>query len=75
MIKEARHNGSRPIDISRVLAYLGYDMNAPMVGRAEAINKKAMERLTRPKDKTDAQKAADAARLRDMEFENLADPR
>ena len=75
MIREARNNGSRPLDIGRLLAYLGYDMNAPMIGRAEGINKKAMERLTRPKPKTDAQKAADAAKLKDMEFENMPEPK
>jgi hypothetical protein len=63
MIKEARNNGSRPIDISRLLSYLGYDMNTPIIGRAEAVNQPALDRLTAPKPKTDAQKAADAAKL------------
>jgi hypothetical protein len=62
MIKEARNNGTRPIDIGRLLAYLGYDMNTPLVGRAEGVNKKALDALTRPKPKTDAQKAAEAAK-------------
>jgi hypothetical protein len=64
MIREARQNGSRPIEIGRLLSYLGYDMNAPMVGQAEGINAAAMRRLTERKTpKTDAEKAADAARL------------
>jgi hypothetical protein len=62
MIREARQNGSRPIEIGRLLSYLGYDMNAPMVGQAEGINSSALKRFTAPKPKTDAQKAADAAR-------------
>jgi len=62
MLREARQNGSRPIDIGRLLSYLGYDMNAPIVGRAEGVNKSALKRFTDPKPKTDAQKAAEAAK-------------
>jgi len=75
MIKEARNNGSRPLDITRLLAYLGYDMNAPMLGRAEGINNKAMERLTRPKPKSDAQKAADASKGQETESESMPEPK
>ncbi len=46
MIKEARAFGIRPITIGRLLAYLGYEMGAPLVGRAEAVNAKALQRLT-----------------------------
>ena len=46
MIKEARSFGIRPITISRLLAYLGYEMGAPVVGRAEAVNTRALNRLT-----------------------------
>jgi len=46
MIKEARSFGIRPITIGRLLAYLGYEMGAPLVGRAEAVNAKALQRLT-----------------------------
>jgi hypothetical protein len=46
VIKEARANGIRPMLIERLLAYLGYDMNAPVVGRAEGIDNNAMRRLT-----------------------------
>ncbi len=46
VIKDARINGIRPMLIERLLAYLGYDMNAPVVGRAEGIDNNAMRRLT-----------------------------
>ena len=46
VIKEARLNGIRPMTIEQLLAYLGYDMNAAIVGRAEAVDPNAMRRLT-----------------------------
>jgi hypothetical protein len=46
VIKEARLNGIRPMVIEHLLSYLGYDMNAQVVGRAEGINNPAMRRLT-----------------------------
>ncbi len=46
VIKEARLNGIRPMPIERLLAFLGYDMNAPVVGRAEAVDTNAMRRIT-----------------------------
>jgi hypothetical protein len=46
VIKEARLNGIRPMLIERLLAYLGYDMNDPVIGRAQGINTSAMRRLT-----------------------------
>jgi len=46
MIKEARSYGIRPITIGRLLAYLGYEMGAPIIGRAEAVNEPALRRLT-----------------------------
>ncbi len=42
VIKEARLNGIRPMPIERLLAFLGYDMNAPIIGRAEAVNPGAL---------------------------------
>jgi hypothetical protein len=45
-IKEARINGIRPMLIERLLAYLGYDMNDAVIGRAQGINTSAMRRLT-----------------------------
>ena len=44
-IKEARSEGVRPLELSRLLGYLGYEMNTPIVGRAEAVNGRAMRRL------------------------------
>ena len=46
VIRDARINGIRPMLIERLLAYLGYDMNAPVIGRAEGIDNNAMRRLT-----------------------------
>ncbi len=48
VIKEARLNGIRPMTIERLLAFLGYDMNAPVIGRAEGVDANAMRRLTAP---------------------------
>lgn len=61
MIKEARLLGIRPMSLGRLLAYLGYDMNVPVVGQAEGVNARALRRLTEPKPKSDAQKAQEAA--------------
>jgi hypothetical protein len=47
--KEARLNGIRPMTIERLLAFLGYDMNLPLVGRTEAVNADAMQRITAPR--------------------------
>ena len=30
--------GIRPMPVGRLLAYLGYEMGTPIVGRAEAVN-------------------------------------
>jgi hypothetical protein len=49
VIKEARLNGIRPMPIERLLAFLGYDMNAAIVGRAEAVDPRALQRLTAPR--------------------------
>jgi len=46
VIKEARLDGIRPMPIGRLLSYLGYDINTPVVGRAEAVNSSAIRRLT-----------------------------
>ncbi len=56
--KEARNNGIRPMTIERLLAFLGYDMNTPIVGKVEGIDSNAMRRLTGPRRPTDAPKAA-----------------
>ncbi len=49
MIKEARLDGIRPLLIERLLAYLGYDMNTPVSGRAEAVSTDALRKLTQPR--------------------------
>jgi hypothetical protein len=49
IVREARLNGVRPMTIEHLLAFLGYDMNAPVVGRAEAVDSRALQRLTAPR--------------------------
>jgi len=78
VIKEARLNGIRPMLIERLLAYLGYDMNAQVIGRAEGINNSAMRRLTGTRrqsqpvakpatsTKAEATKAEDADAMKDQ---------
>jgi hypothetical protein len=46
VIKEARLDGIRPMPIQRLLNYLGYDINTPVVGRSEGVNTEAIRRLT-----------------------------
>ena len=48
-VKDARLEGIRPMPVGRLLAYLGYDMGTPIVGRAEAVNAPAMRRLIEPR--------------------------
>lgn len=48
-IKQAHLEGIRPMPIGRLLAYLGYEMGTPIVGRAEAVNAGAMRRLIEPR--------------------------
>jgi hypothetical protein len=35
--------------IEHLLAFLGYDMNAPVIGRPEAVDANALKRLTSPR--------------------------
>lgn len=44
--KEARLDGIRPMPIEKLLSYLGYDINAAVVGRTEAVNDAALRRIT-----------------------------
>ena len=44
-IREARLNGVRPMELGRLLTYLGYDFAAVPQGRAEAIDKDGLRRL------------------------------
>jgi hypothetical protein len=64
-IKEARLLGVRPMEIGRLLTYLGYDYHAPVRGRPEAVDSGALKRLLAPKqhDQTKPAEAppADAA--------------
>jgi hypothetical protein len=53
VVKEARLNGIRPMPIGRLLAYLGYELGTPIVGRAEAVNASALRRLTQPRQRTE----------------------
>ena len=50
-IKEARSEGIRPMPLGRLLAYFGYEMGTPVVGRTEAVNTPAMLRLVQPRKK------------------------
>jgi hypothetical protein len=50
-IKEARSEGIRPMPLGRLLAYFGYEMGTPIVGRTEAVNTPAMLRLVQPRKK------------------------
>ncbi len=47
--KEARLDGVRPMPIERLLNFLGYDINTPVVGRTEAVNSAAFRRITAPR--------------------------
>ena len=65
VIKEARSEGIRPMPLGHLLAYFGYEMGTPVVGRTEAIDPAAMLRLAQPRKKaaeskieTDRSKAA-----------------
>jgi hypothetical protein len=58
--KEARLNGIRPMTIGKLLAYLGYDMNASIIGRTEAVDSNAMRRLTEKRRLPESQPKATA---------------
>jgi hypothetical protein len=79
VIKEARLNGIRPMLIERLLAYLGYDMNAQVIGRAEAIDNAAMRRLTgtrrqvQPAAKPAAASKADTIKAEDPAADDMKD--
>ena len=48
-IKAARTEGIRPMPVGRLLAYLGYEMGTPIVGRAEAVDPSALRRIVEPR--------------------------
>jgi hypothetical protein len=47
--------------IERLLAFLGYDMNTPVLGRAEAVDTKALRRITSPRRPTEQPAATKSA--------------
>jgi hypothetical protein len=49
VIKQAHAEGIRPMPIGKLLAYLGYEMGTPLIGRSEGVNTPAMRRLVEPK--------------------------
>ncbi len=53
--REARLEGIRPMPIGRLLNFLGYDINTPVIGRAEQVNAKAIRRLTDSRVKQNVQ--------------------
>jgi hypothetical protein len=61
VIKECRLNGIRPMPIQRLLAFLGYDMNQPVTGTAEAVDQGALRRLTAKRQATAPSAAAKPA--------------
>ena len=63
VVKEARADGIRPMPIERLLSFLGYDINTPVVGRTESVNQRALNRLVAPKH-YGAPAAAPAAQAR-----------
>ena len=50
--KEARDNSVRPLPLEKLLNLLGYDYEAPIEGRREAVNKQGVLQLLKPKAKT-----------------------
>jgi hypothetical protein len=71
VVKEARLDGIRPMPIERLLAYLGYDMNTPIIGRAEAVDNTALMRLIAPRRTVEA--PAKPAAADTMKAERKAD--
>jgi len=60
-IKDAHLEGIRPMPLGRLLAYFGYEMGTPIIGRTEAVNSPAMRRLVEPKKQAQPKAAADTA--------------
>jgi hypothetical protein len=49
VIKEARVNGTRPMPIGRLLAFLGYGMSQPAMARFETVDKGGIRPATGPR--------------------------
>ena len=75
VIKEARLDGIRPMPIERLLNFLGYDINTPVLGRSEAVNEKALNRVTakKPQLTPGAAGAAGATPKEEMKEEEPAE--
>ena len=71
--KECRLNGIRPMTIGKLLAYLGYDMNSPILGRTEAVDPSAMRRLTAPRRTPEAQTKAATSPTPKADADDAAD--
>jgi hypothetical protein len=74
-VKECRLNGIRPMPIGKLLAYLGYDMNSPVLGRTEVSDPTAMRRLTAPRRNETQPKAAAPARAEEDEAMDAEEPK
>jgi hypothetical protein len=76
VIKEARLNGIRPLPIERLLAFLGYEMNTPIVGRSEAVDAKALNRLTgrRTPEKAATKPAAESTKPAETPKDEMNEP-
>jgi len=77
VIKEARLNGIRPMPIERLLAFLGYDMGAPVIGASEAVDSAAMRRITGRRTGTTpaAKPAAEPKPAAEMKDEDTDEPK
>lgn len=61
-IKLARQEGIRPMPAGRLLAYLGYDMGTPVLGRTEAIDPSALRRIVAPRRRQEPRIEADSTK-------------
>jgi hypothetical protein len=76
VIKEARADGIRPMPIERLLNFLGYDMNAAVVGRPEAVDQRSLNRVLtkKPQAAPAAPKAATAAPAEEKKAAEMDEP-
>lgn len=72
-LQEARLAGIRPISIDRLLNYVGYSFGSPVVGRPEAANREAIDRLLKPRGAV-APKPSTPPASADDGFGDMADP-
>jgi len=74
VIKEARREGIRPMPVGRLLAYLGYEMGTPIVGRTEAVNSPALRRLVEPRKRGEAKAEGETPKAETPKPEDGAAP-